>query len=84
MFVVVPHMAGFGASVHVDIRCAAEVACSYPMGCRVVAVNSNSTDAPKWKEGLFAGPEHGTRLEDLRPAIVEGLRGLVDELATDG
>ena len=84
LFVVVPHIAGPNASVHVNLEEAAERACGYPEGCRVVVVNSDATDIPKWKEGLFEGPKHGTALEQLRETILEELRNLVDELATDG
>ena len=84
LFVVVPHIAGPPASVCVNLEIAAETACSYPEGCRVVVVNSDATDIPKWKERRFEGPVHCTALEQLQGTIVEGLTTLADDLATDG
>ena len=84
LFVVVPRIAGPNASVHVNLENAAEMACLYEKGCRVVVISSNTTKIPKWNEGLFDGPKHGTVLEQLRGTIGEQLRKLADELATDG
>ncbi len=83
MFIVAPHIAGPTASVHVNFEAAAK-ACDFPKGCRVVVVNSDTTDIPKWKERLVEGPVHGTALEQLQGTIVEGLTTLADDLATDG
>ena len=84
LFVVVPHMEGRKPSVHVNFVNAAEAACYHERGCRIVVVNSDTTDIPNWMERLFKGPEHGTDLYQLRDPIVEELSKLADELATDG
>ena len=84
LFVVVPHIDGPSPRVCVNLVDAAEVACNLERGCRIVVVNSDTTDIPNWMERLFKGPEHGTDPYQLRDSIAEELSKLADELATDG
>ena len=83
LFVVFPHALGEPALVHDNIEIAAKWACGYEEGSRVVAVNPDTKDASKWKEGHVAGPKPGTNLEQLRSVTFEELRRLADELAAD-